>query len=113
MFTFPFYYYAYSNKKAGKTHTHTIHVISGLTHVYFLTFARFLNGKCRNTHQHNACKLKKYPAWIAICFLWIAAVSYTHLDVYKRQLPLFLNRSSPKSADLEFSTINESMKKII
>ena len=23
MFTFPFYYYAYSNKKAGKTHTHT------------------------------------------------------------------------------------------
>ena len=33
------------------THTHTIRVISGLAHVYFLTFARFLNGKCRNPHQ--------------------------------------------------------------
>ena len=52
MFTFPFYYYDYRNKKAGMTHTHThthrhtTRVISGLIHVYFLTFARFLNGKC-------------------------------------------------------------------
>ena len=40
-----------------------------------------------NPYQHNACKPKKCPAWIAICFLWIAGpVSYTHLDVYKRQV---------------------------
>ena len=32
MFTFPFYYNDYRNKKAGKTHT--ICVISGLTQVY-------------------------------------------------------------------------------
>ena len=51
--------------------THTMHVMSGLTHVSFLTFARFLNVKCRNPYQHNACKPKKCPAWIAICFLWI------------------------------------------
>ena len=35
-------------KRQGHTHTHTIRVISGLTDVYFLTFARFLNEKCRN-----------------------------------------------------------------
>ena len=92
MFTFPkFYYCDYCNKKAGRTHTHTIHVISGLTHFYFRTFARFLNGKYRNPHQHNVCKPKRCPAWTAICFLWIAgqcnctclqrndSVSYTHL----------------------------------
>ena len=61
LFTFPFYYYDYRNKKAGKTHTHThthtIRVISGLIHVYFLTFARFLNGKCRtHTNITNASR---------------------------------------------------------
>ena len=65
------------------THTHTIRVISGLTHVYFLTFARFLNGKCRNPHQHNTCKSKRWPAWtvIGICGSLgsVTAVSYTHL----------------------------------
>ena len=70
MCTFPkFYYCDYPNKKAGRTHKHTIRVIPGLNHVYFLMFTRFLNGKCRNPHQHNACKMKKCPAWTAICFL--------------------------------------------
>ena len=36
-------------------------------------------------------------------------VSYTHLDVYKRQS---LNRSSPKSTDIEFSIAQEGMKKV-
>ena len=39
---------------------------------------------------------------------YIVSVSYTHLDVYKRQvvgkLPLSLNRSSPKTIGLEYST---------
>ena len=93
---YPFHFYISSTflqwiimttaiKRQGR-HTHKIRVISGLIHVYFLRFARFLNGKCRNPYQYTACKPKKCPAWIAICFLWIAGpVSYTHLDVYKRQ----------------------------
>ena len=46
---------------------------------------------------------------------FVAPVSYTHLDVYKRQgkLPLSLNRSSPKTIGLENSTIQGSMQNII
>ena len=59
-------------RKARHTHTHTIRVISGLTHVYFIMFACFLNGKCRNPPHHNVCKPKRCPACTVICFLWIA-----------------------------------------
>ena len=41
----------------ARARTHTVRVIFGLIHVYFLTFARFLNGKCR-THTnitHEMC----------------------------------------------------------
>ena len=41
-------------------HIYTIRVMSGLIDVYFLTFAPFLNGKCRNPYQYNACKPKKW-----------------------------------------------------
>ena len=43
------------------------------------------------------------------------AVSYTHLDVYKRQgkLPLPLNRSLPKSEVLETSKIQGRIQNII
>ena len=47
--------YAYSThcKTHARAHarTHTVRVIFGLIHVYFHTFARFLNGKCR-THTN-------------------------------------------------------------
>ena len=46
-------------KRQGRhTYTHKIRVISGLIHVYFLTFARFLNGKCR-THTNIQMQAEK------------------------------------------------------
>ena len=41
-------------KRQGR-HTHKIRVISGLIHVYFLTFARFLNGKCLSLIHIQMC----------------------------------------------------------
>ena len=61
-------------------------------------------------------RLKRFITYLDGTKQWPNSVSYTHLDVYKRQvgkLPLPLNRSSPKSKGLESSTIQSHMQKII
>ena len=58
-------------KRQGR-HTHTQFALFLASLMFIFLHLHAFYGKCRNPYQHNACKPKKCPAWIAICFLWIA-----------------------------------------
>ena len=77
-----------------------------------LCVCRFFSMANEKSHKFKQNQILFH--FYVVFILSIRPVSYTHLDVYKRQkLPLSLNRSSPKTIGREYSTNQGCMQKII